>query len=194
MKLIMKLWLIFLIQFVRYLIKESPNDKRIPNDYIIVWLNKRKHFKHVLIAKQFIENDDPEHKNQVDHKNRDKTDYHLDNLRFVSNAENQLNLISKKGIQYEYVDSLPDGYIKVETYIMNNKTYTLDNYYYCDEIFYYFNNLKYRKLYIYHNKWGSKTVNLLDVNHKKITICYLSFKKQYGLIWIPITFYHQWCQ
>ncbi|KAK8853521.1 hypothetical protein M9Y10_042820 [Tritrichomonas musculus] len=143
------------------ILKESFNDKRIQNDYIIVWLNKKKYYKHVLIGRQFIENDDPTNKNQIDHINRDKTDNHISNLRWVSQSENQLNLKTKKGIQYEYADSLPDGYIKVDSYIMNNKTYLLENYYYCDETFYQFNNIKYRKLYIYHNKWGSRTVSLL---------------------------------
>ena len=61
------------------IIKESLNDKRIQNDYIIVWINRRKYFKHILIGKQFIKNDDPTNKNQIDHINRDKTDNHINN-------------------------------------------------------------------------------------------------------------------
>ena len=163
------------------IIKESLNDKRIQNDYIIVWINRRKYFKHILIGKQFIKNDDPTNKNQIDHINRDKTDNHINNLRWVSSSENQFNVGSKKGIQYEYVDSLPDGYITVDSYIMKNNTYKLDNYYYCNETFYYFNGFKYRKLHIYVNKNGSKTVSLLDINHYKITISLPSFKRQYKL-------------
>ena len=46
--------------------------------------------KHILIAKQFIPNDDPEHKNQVDHRNRIRDDNHLENLRCTS-SENCFN-------------------------------------------------------------------------------------------------------
>ena len=56
--------------------------------YISVNLNQQSYDKHRLIAKQFIPNDDPEHKIQVDHINHDKTDYHLDNLRWVSVSDN----------------------------------------------------------------------------------------------------------
>ena len=164
------------------IIKESPNDKRIPNDYIIVWINRRKFYKHVLIGKQFIKNDDPINKTQIDHINRDKTDNHIDNLRWVSQSENQYNLGSKKGIHYEYVDSLPNGYIIVNSYIVNENRFVLENYYYFDEIFYHFNGIKFRKLHIYINKWGTKTVSLLDTNQHKLTISYPSFMKQYNLI------------
>ena len=59
--------------------------------YIYVTLNGKKFRKHRIIALQFIPNDDPEHKTQVDHINHDKTDYHLSNLRWVSPSQNQLN-------------------------------------------------------------------------------------------------------
>ena len=72
-------------------------DKRKVKDcehnlgYVRVWLNGDYYLKHVLIAKQFIYNDDPEHKTEVDHKNRIRTDYRLANLRWVTPSENNYN-------------------------------------------------------------------------------------------------------
>ena len=86
-----------------YEISESFNK----GGYIQVHLNYKTYRKHILIAKQFIPNDDPEHKTQVDHINHDRSDYHLSNLRWVSQSQNNENRSSHKGVEYEYVDDLP---------------------------------------------------------------------------------------
>ncbi len=61
------------------------------NGYIRVCLNGTYYMKHVLIAKQFIKNDDPTHKIEVDHKNRNKRDYRLSNLHWVTPSDNNYN-------------------------------------------------------------------------------------------------------
>ena len=64
--------------------------------------NKRMRlFIHRMVASTFIYNDDPENKTQVDHINGDKLDNFVDNLDWVSPAENikrghDNGLISKK--------------------------------------------------------------------------------------------------
>ena len=75
-------------------LKESINQR----GYYSVSLNRRPYTKHRLIAKQFIPN--PDNLPFVDHMNRDKTDNHVFNLRWTTNAENQKkNAKSKKNPQ-----------------------------------------------------------------------------------------------
>ena len=68
-----------------YIVSEWLNS----NGYPAVCIKKRTCQKHILIAKQFIPNDDPEHKTEVDHINHNRTDYHIDNLRWVTKSDNQ---------------------------------------------------------------------------------------------------------
>lgn len=49
----------------------------------------KKAYVHVLVAETFIEN--PDHKTQVDHKNRIRTDNRVQNLRWVTPSENSRN-------------------------------------------------------------------------------------------------------
>ena len=86
--------------------------------YIYVTLNGKKFRKHRIIALQFIPNDDPEHKTQVDHINHDKTDYHLSNLRWVNKSQNQRNKRTCRNIELKYIeyDDLPDDLIMVDFY------------------------------------------------------------------------------
>ena len=93
------------------ILKESINKE---HGYVDVCLNRKTYSKHILVAKQFIKNDDPEHKTQIDHINRDKTDYHLSNLRYVSSSENCRNRgvsTANTTIKYEFVDDIPDDAI-----------------------------------------------------------------------------------
>ena len=59
---------------------------------------------HRLVAEQFIHNDDPEHKTEVDHIDRNKINNTIENLRWVTHSENQGNK-DKWGKQTsEYLD------------------------------------------------------------------------------------------
>lgn len=51
---------------------------------------------HVLLAKAFIPNPDPEHKTQVDHIDRDYRNNSLENLRWVTPSENCQNRNNSK--------------------------------------------------------------------------------------------------
>ena len=161
------------------------------NGYLILQLNGKFYYKHRLIAEQFIPNNDPEHKTQVDHINHDRSDYHLSNLRWVSASENLFNKSSFKGVEYEYFDDIPDEAFVIDAYETRNGIRYFDEgryYYYYDEendedVFY--GRIKddlYRRLHININKCGTQYVNTLDIDHKVVAICLNKFKYQYDLI------------
>ena len=136
-----------------------PKEYADSNGYAILWLNKKNYKKHRLIAQQFIENDDPEHKTQVDHINRNKADYHVSNLRWVSNSTNQLNVTGYGDIRYEYVNRLPIDVIPIILYHGNE----YDGYFIDQGGNVWFDNgEQYRKLYV---QSKDQTVSMRDINH-----------------------------
>ena len=161
-----------------YIIRKKDNHKIIHeylHDYISVCLNNKMYLKHRLIAKQFIPN--PNNLLYVDHINHIKTDNRIENLRFCTASENQLNKSSNLGVEYEFVDSISDDAITVNMY----GNHQFENYFFHDNIFYFYNGLQYRKLYISESKTGFKIVNMLDVNGKRVRVYYTKFKKLYNL-------------
>ena len=149
--------------------------------YIYVKLNRNQYPKHQLIALQFIPNDDPEHKTEVDHINTHRDDNHLENLRWVTRSKNNENKASHFGITYEYVDDIPEEAIVVDFYDTRNDHHEFENYYFYEDVFYFWNGIRYRKLHINENKSGNKYVNTRDVNNKVVAIMYSKFKQQHDL-------------
>ena len=162
----------------QYEISECYNT----DGYVQLCLNGRLYLKHRLIAKQFIPNDDPEHKTQVDHINHDRSDYHLSNLRWVTPSENQRNRSSRKGVKYEFVDNIPDESIVVDFYDTRTERHEFDDYFFHADVFYQWNGISYRVLNICENKSGNKYVNASDVNNKRVSIYYSKFKQQHDLM------------
>ena len=158
-----------------YAIKE--NEKH--DGYIRVALNRNSYMKHILIAKQFIPNDDPEHKTQVDHINHNKADYHLSNLRWVTPSQNQRNRSTSSDIIYTYVDEIDEDSITVTDY-GNHK---FEEYYYDEKTdrFYFWNGMQFRELHINEDNYGLKFVHMMNTNNKKVKIYYTKFKKIYGI-------------
>ena len=151
------------------------------NGYLSVRLNNETYQKHRLIALQFIPNDDPEHKTEVDHYNHIRDDNHLENLHWSTPTGNNRNKSSHLGVIYEFVDEIDDGSIEVTNY----GKHEFENYYYDETVdeFYYWNGKQYRKLHINTEKRsGSLYVNMMDTNNKKVNIYFSKFKKLYDLI------------
>lgn len=167
-------------------------DESINNcGYRVVTLNGKQYLKHRLIATQFIPNDDPNNKTQVDHINHDRSDYHIGNLRWVTPSENSFNKSSYKGVEYEYFDDIPDEAFMIDTYETRNGMRYFDEnryFYYHDDkldedVFYgKVADDVYRKLHININKNKVKYVNTKDVDHKVVAICINKFKHQYDFL------------
>ena len=144
--------------------------------------------KHRIIANQFIPN--PNNLPFVDHISRDKTDYHLSNLRWASASENSINVSSRNRVEYVFVDNIPNDAIVITYYdVKNERRYFEENkcyYYYNEEteedIFYQrITDNVYRIMHINTVKGGYKVIRTTDINNKEITLYIRSFKYQYNL-------------
>ena len=149
--------------------------------YIYVNLHGHPYRKHILIAKQFITNDDPEHKTQVDHKNKNRGDYHLSNLRWVTPSTNQKNKSSHMGVNYQYVDEIDENAIVVDSYMTKNGRHEFKDYYYHNGVFYYDNDMNYRILYINTLKNGCQYVRMNDINGITVSVYINRFLQQHDL-------------
>ena len=158
-----------------YEIKESF----CTNGYVRVSLNNKQYLKHRLIGLQFINNDDPINKTEIDHINHQRDDYHIENLRWVSKSENNRNRTSNKGVQYTFVDDIDEDSIMITDY----GKHEFEGYYYDEKVdkFFFDNGQQYRELHINELKNGSKVVKLLSTEGKRVNIYYSTFKKLYGI-------------
>ena len=156
------------------------------NGYISVYLNRRKIRKHVLIANQFIPNDDPEHKIVVDHINRDTTDYHLSNLRHATISTNSRNKSGNKSRTFQFIKALPRDAIKITDYEVYHKSgsviHHFEDYYWSNGFFYYFNGDDYRIMHINESNQGYKYVYLLNTEGQNVCVQVAKFKRLYNLI------------
>lgn len=149
------------------------------NGYPRITVNGKKYFKHRIIALKFIENDDPENKTEVDHCNRNRSDYHIENLRWVTPSENQRNKASYNNTKCEYVDDLSDDKIELTDY--GDHEFEFD--WFDNDQFYYYTGNNYRMLEIKTNPLSkTKYVNTRDINNKPVRIYINKFKKLYKFL------------
>ena len=105
-----------------YPIRKSGTNPRILKTYIhrggyaTVYLNDKQYLVHRVIAQQFIVNDDPENKTQVDHIDHDRLNNRINNLRWVSNLQNTNNKSKYKDRDVDFVQELPDDVIVINQY------------------------------------------------------------------------------
>ena len=130
-----------------------------PSKYIQIKLNGVYYYKHIVIATQWIENDDPENKVEVEHRNRIRTDYHIENLCWKTRSLNALNRTGWGQYKFEYVDELPADVVPIILY----KNWEFEGYFMDSNGDVWFDNSEqFRKMRI--NK--ENKVKLYDIYHK----------------------------
>ena len=152
------------------ILSETP-DK---DGYLTVHLTNKQFKKHRVVASQWLDN--PDGLPQVDHKNGTKNDNSLENLRWVSASENNRNRHSHSGIEYEYIDEIPEEAIVVKSY----GNHQFEDLYFYEDDFYVYNGISYRKLYRIELKNGLLIVNVRTSENKKTKIYYSKFKALYN--------------
>ena len=145
------------------------------NGYLRVKLDSKKYYKHRLVATQWIPNDDPALKDQVDHINRDKTDNRIENLRWCTASENLLNRAMK---DTTFIDELPEFAIAVDHY---GKHENISDLYFCDDVFYVNTGVNYKTLTKHQNYNGYYFVKVKLPDQPLLKICYSKFKHEYNL-------------
>jgi len=150
------------------------------NGYIHISLNNKPYLKHRLIAEQFIENDDPENKTEIDHINMIRDDNHIENLRWCSRSDNLKNKSIYNGFEAEYVDSVPNDTIEVNEF--NGHEFEFYYYSQSEDCFYYYNGLKYRRLHVCINKINNAAfVHMLDKNSFNTCVYINKFKREFDI-------------
>ena len=163
----------------------------LSNGYLVCTLNGKLYLKHRLIALQFLPNDDPINKDVIDHINHNRADNHIHNLRWCSSTDNNRNKSIHKGVQYEFIDDIPEDSIAVEWYDTRTERRVFDD----DKYYYWFDETNhedvfyakitddiYKILHINHNKKGNESVAMRDVNKRLVGVYINRFKQQYDLI------------
>ena len=160
-----------------YVLKESLRE-----GYVRVTLNGKQYTKHRLIALQFLPNDDPENKVDIDHINHNRSDNRLINLRWISKSKNTKNKASYNGVQANYVDIIPDESMIVDFYETRNGRHEFEGYYYHDGVFYYDNDVNFRILNVNISQFGSRFVVMRDIYGRKVAVCMKRFLQQHDLL------------
>lgn len=168
----------------KYVLSEFTNI----DGYTMVNLHRDQYRKHRLIALQFIPNDDPEHKTDVDHRNKHRNDNHLENLRWVTPSKNCENKTSHYGVTYEFIDDIPDDAVLVDFYDTRNghHEFDKDHYYYKNidgnHVFYgKIDDNIYKILHINTIKGETQFVCLRDTNNVKVSVYIKRFLYQHDL-------------
>lgn len=150
-----------------------------PGGYQQVSLNRTTRGLHRVIATQFIHNDDPEHKTEVDHINKHRDDNRIENLRWCTRSTNQKNRTAYNGVQVNYVDELSEDAFEITKY----GTHEFEDLWYDPQSdkFYFNTGAGYREITVGMNN-GSAIVQARDVNNKQTSIRINKFKRLYNIL------------
>ena len=167
-----------------YSIRRKSNHRVVKewintNGYIRLVINGHKFYKHRLVALHFIRN--PDNLPEVDHRNKNRTDFHISNLRWTTRSDNGRNKTGRGNIIYEYLEEedLPEDLIMVTDY----GNHQFENYFFSESMnsFLFYNGVNYRLLHVNRKRNGSAFVCCHDTEEAKVQIFYSKFKKIYGL-------------
>lgn len=158
-----------------YELKESNSG----DGYLVVTVDGKRNYKHRLIALQFLPN--PDNLPYIDHIDRDKTNYHLDNLRWVSPSDNMFNRTSHKNIPARYVDEISPESLVVDYYDTRTERHYFDNYYYHEGTFYHDIDINYKILNINTAKNGTRYVYMKSREGKLIAVVIHRFLSQHDI-------------
>jgi hypothetical protein len=130
---------------------------------------------HKLVAAAFL--GDPEGDREVDHIDRNRSNNNIENLRYVSKSENGKNRGSHHGVQYKYVDTLPDGAIVVEEY----NDHIFEDLHYHGGNFYFYNGVQYRVVHRnLDSRSNSYSIMAVDVDGNRVRIAISKYQRLIG--------------
>jgi hypothetical protein len=87
--------------------EETTEIWKESKDYTRKRHERRQKFRvHILVAKHFIDNDNPEIKREVNHKDKNRSNNNVSNLEWVSSLENLRHAHNKKVFQYNKDNNL----------------------------------------------------------------------------------------
>ena len=148
------------------------------NGYIRIRLSGINELKHRVIAKQFIPN--PEGLPSVDHRNHNRSDNRVENLRWVSDRDNARNRASSNGIEHEFRDELEANAFRIN--FVNG--YEFEGYWLAGNEILYFDGQRYRVV-IMHDQGNQWRARMRDVEGNSITVSKRQLDKamsaEYGL-------------
>ena len=167
-----------------FTIRRKDNHKVVSESlvdgYPRVSLNRKSYKKHRLIALQFIPN--PNNYTEIDHIDRNRSNYHLSNLRWVNHSENTRNKASYKGVAARYVDEIDPEAMVCDYYETKTERHYFTDYYYHEGTFYYDTDINYRILNVNLTGWGTQYVNMRDTEGKQVKVVVARFLEQHDML------------
>ena len=94
-----------------------------PEGYMQVQIDKKLYLVHRLVAETFLQN--PEGKPEVDHRDRNRSNNCVDNLKWATHSENQRNrscvdAVTARGIPHSYEDEKAYDRARRKEYVAKN--------------------------------------------------------------------------